>query len=252
MRIAKAFGHLLHHMWRLGPVTGLRVLYLKKLRPGREVVLRVPDLAGPLTVRTGTSDLAIFDEVVIDHGYRFPMDHEPQVIVDVGANIGMATLWFKARWPKAQVIAVEPDPENFALLQRNLKDIPGVRTVQAALAPSDGTIGLETEGLHPSAYHIRTLRPGETGVQAMTVTTLMQQCGIDQIDLLKLDIEGAEKELFGSPDLAWMDRVHTLAVELHDRMRPGCGHAFFRASTRSPRNYEVHEYLVIATKAQPS
>jgi FkbM family methyltransferase len=249
MRIAKAFRHLVEHVARLGPVTGLRVLYLKKVRPGREAVVRVPGLAGPLTVRTGTSDLAIFDEVVIQNGYHFPLACDPQVIVDVGANIGMATLWFKARWPQAQVIAVEPDPNNFALLQRNLKDIPGVRTVQAALAPVDGAIGFETEGLNPSAYHIRALRPGEEGVPAITMATLMRQCGIDHIDLLKLDIEGAEKEVFEAPDLAWMDRVDTLAVELHDRMRPGCGHAFFKATSQSPRNYDVHEYLVIATKA---
>jgi FkbM family methyltransferase len=249
MRIAKAFRHLVEHVAWLGPVTGLRVLYLKKVRPGREAVVRVPGLAGPLTVRTGTSDLAIFDEVVIQNGYHFPLARDPQVIVDVGANIGMATLWFKARWPQAQVIAVEPDPNNFALLQRNLKDIPGVRTVQAALAPADGAIGFETEGLNPSAYHIRALRPGEEGVPAITMATLMRQCGIDHIDLLKLDIEGAEKEVFEAPDLAWMDRVDTLAVELHDRMRPGCGHAFFKATSQSPRNYDVHEYLVIATKA---
>ena len=59
MRIAKAFRHLVEHVARLGPVTGLRVLYLKKRRPGHEAVVRVRELAGPLTVRTGTSDLPI-------------------------------------------------------------------------------------------------------------------------------------------------------------------------------------------------
>ena len=250
MGLSKAFRHLVQHVVRLGPWTGLRVLYLKKRGPGHEAVIRVPDLAGPLTVRTGSSDLAIFDEVVIDHGYRFPLDEAPRVILDVGANIGMATLWFKARWPDAQVVAVEPDPGNFALLERNLKGIPGVRTIQAALAPQDGTIGFETSGIQPSAYHIRALRGDEQGVRAMSMATLMVHCGLDHIDLLKLDIEGAEKDVFEAADLHWMDRVRTIAVELHDRMRPGCGHAFFTASSRTPRNYEVHEYLVIATQDQ--
>ena len=159
MGLSKAIRHLVEHVVRLGPVTGLRLLYLKKRGPGHEAVIRVPDLAGPLTIRTGTSDLAIFDEVVIDHGYRFPLDQEPQVIVDAGANIGMATLWFKARWPNAMVIAIEPDASNFALLERNLKGIPGVRTVLAALAPVDGILGFETVGIQPSAFHLRELRP---------------------------------------------------------------------------------------------
>ena len=248
MAVAKAFRHLVEHVLRLGVWQGLRILYLKRLGPGREAVIRVPDLAAPLTIRTGTSDLAIFDEVVIDHGYRFHLDQAPQVIVDVGANIGMATLWFKKRWPQAEIIAVEPDPANFALLQRNVGGLPGVRTVQAALTPVDGSIGFETEGLRASSFHIRDLKPGEAGVAAISMRTLMERFGLERIDLLKLDIEGAEKEVFEATDLAWMDQVRTIAVELHDRMKPGCGHAFFNASLRTPRNYEVHEYLVIATK----
>jgi hypothetical protein len=94
------------------------------------------------------------------------------------------------------------------------------------------------------------LRGDEQGVRAMSMATLMAHCGLDHIDLLKLDIEGAEKDVFEAADLQWMDRVRTIAVELHDRMRPGCGHAFFTASSRTPRNYEVHEYLVIATQDQ--
>ena len=81
------------------------------------------------------------------------------------------------------------------------------------------------------------------------MATLLNEAGWTQCDLLKLDIEGGELELFDHAEQGWMDRIRTIAVELHDRMRPGCGHAFFRAASRTPRNYEVHGYLVIATRA---
>jgi len=249
MRLIKAFDHLVEHIVRLGLVNGLRVLWVKQRGPGQEAVIRVPELAGPLIVRTGSSDLAIFDEVVILRGYGFALDKAPTVILDIGANIGLATLWFKQRYPAARVIAVEPDAENFELLKRNTAGLKDVELVQAALAPEDGIIGFERAGLNPSGYHIRDLKSGEKGVPAISMGSLLQRFGLEDVDLLKLDIEGAEKELFETTDIAWMDRVKTMAVELHDRIRPGCGHAFFAAASRSPRNYDVHAYLVIATRA---
>src|SRR5690606_20761729 len=82
MGMKKAIGHLVEHVAALGPLNGLRVLWLKRVGKGREVVLKVPELAGPLIVRTGTSDLAIFDEVVIGSGYDFEIPVPPAIIVD--------------------------------------------------------------------------------------------------------------------------------------------------------------------------
>lgn len=248
MKLAKAFGHLMAHVRVLGAAMALRVLWAKKRGPGHTVTVRHARLAGPATLRTGTSDLAILDEVVLEDGYGFELPQAPAVIVDAGANIGLATLWFKARWPQALIIAVEPDAGNYALLQENVRGITGITTVRAAITPSDGMVGWATEGLRPSGFHVRGLRPGEEGVMGLSIGSLMEAHGLEHIDLLKLDIEGGEKELFEAADLGWMDQVDTIAVELHDRFRPGCGHAFFSAAARQPRSYDVHGYLVIATR----
>lgn len=249
MGMKKAMGHLVEHVAALGPINAWRVLRLKRAGKGREAVLKVPELAGPLIVRTGTSDLAIFDEVVIGSGYDFEIPVPPAIIVDAGANIGMASLWFAKKFPKARIIAVEPDQENFDLLVRNTKAFQQITPVHAAIAAHDGMIGLEREGLRPSSFHIRELSEGENGISAITIGTLMKQYGLDRMDLLKIDIEGAEKELFEAADLSWMERTRTIAIELHDRMKPGCGHAFFSAASRQERSYDVHEYLVIASLA---
>lgn len=248
MALGKALRHLIEHVSRLGMGAGLRVLWLKKRKAGHFATLRLKDLAGPITLRTGGSDLAILDEVIIDRGYGFALNATPSVILDIGANIGLATLWFKHRYPDARIIAMEPDPESFALLERNTRHIQGVERVNAALTAIDGSIGLERGGLNPSAFHVRPLQPGERGVEAISMPSLLARLNLTAVDLLKLDIEGAEKEVFEAHDIGWMEKVDVIAVELHDRMKPGCGHAFFGAAARSPRNYEVHEYLVIASK----
>lgn len=249
MALGKAIRHLFEHVFRLGLAGGLRVLWLKKRGAGRLATLRLKQLAGPITLRTGGSDLAILDEIVIDRGYDFPLPEAPRIILDIGANIGLATLWFKHRYPDARIIAMEPDPGSFALLERNTSGIAGIERVNAALTAVDGVIGLERGGLNPSAFHVRALKPGEESVEAICMPSLLTRYALSEVDLLKLDIEGAEKEVFEAVDLTWMDSIRTIAVELHDRMKPGCGHAFFSAVTRDKRVYEVHEYLVIATKA---
>lgn len=62
----------------------------------------------------------------------------------------------------------------------------------------------------------------------MTVEDIMERFNLDRIDLLKVDIEGAEKEVFSDSDaVKWIDAVDAIEVELHDRFRPGCSRAFF-------------------------
>jgi FkbM family methyltransferase len=248
MKLRKAFRHLLEHLGRFGPANAMHILYLKKRPSGGEAVLRMPELAGPLAVRTGTSDLAIFDEVVMQRGYAFGLPSPPEIIVDAGANIGMASLWFKKAYPSATIIAVEPDAGNYELLVRNTKNISGIVPVQAAISPMDGELAVDRQGARASSFTTRAPLPDEEAVRAISIPTLMKEHGLDRIGLLKIDIEGAEKELFEAQDLAWLDRVDTIAIELHDRMKPGCGHAFFKASSRTPRNYAVHGQLVVATR----
>ena len=66
-------------------------------------------------------------------------------------------------------------------------------------------------------------------VEALSIPTLMRRYGLDWIDILKVDIEGAEKELFESAP-GWIDKVQTVMIELHDRLKPGCTDSFNRAT----------------------
>jgi FkbM family methyltransferase len=139
--------------------------------------------------------------------------------VDAGAHIGMASVLFALKYPTARIIAIEPEPSNFAALVRNTAPYKTITPIQAALWREDGEVTLGASNAHPKgAFQI--VENGHQQVRAITMDTVMRETGIHSIDLLKVDIEGAEIEVFES--CTWISNVRVIAIELHDRVRPGC------------------------------
>ena len=76
--------------------------------------------------------------------------------------------------------------------------------------------------------------------KTMTISQLLKKSGFNEIDLLKIDIEGAEKEVFGAPDVdEWLSKVKVMTIELHDRSKPGCSHEVFKAISKYHWHFEV-------------
>jgi FkbM family methyltransferase len=191
-------------------------------RRPQELAITPPGSAYPVFLRLNTSDVCSYRDVLIcqDKTYdpRVP-GFSPQTIVDVGAHIGMASLLFAQRYPLAGIIAVEPEPANFAALVRNVSSYKNIVPVQAALWKEDGEVRLGKSAAHPKgAFAIA--EDGDQRVRAVTMETLMKENGIRMIDFLKVDIEGSEKEVFQT--CAWIKSVRVIAIELHDRVRPDC------------------------------
>ena len=154
------------------------------------------------------------------------MPFSPKVIVDAGANIGMASIYFTHRYPAAKIIAIEPEASNFAMLARNVRPYPAIVPVRAALWNRDGEISVcepdPATGARGNWAFVTREGPG-IKVRAITIRTLMKEMQIQDVDLVKIDIEGAEKEVFESSD--WLNTARCLMIELHDRFRPGCSEA---------------------------
>lgn len=76
-------------------------------------------------------------------------------------------------------------------------------------------------------------------MKTITISKLLQDSGFEEIDLLKIDIEGAEKEVFGAADVdEWLSKVRILTIELHDRMKRGCSYEFFKAVSKYHWHFE--------------
>ena len=200
----------------------------------------VPAPEGPIYLRLKTSDLNAYYKVMLADDYDFALPEPPKVIVDAGANIGFAAIYFARKYPAARIFAIEPERSNFELLDKNVRGFKNIVPIRGALWNKDGTMDLVDPGQGHWAFQISdagsSARPKVDTVPTFTVPTLMREHGIDFIDLFKVDIEGAEKELFTSAD-EWIDRVGNIVIELHDRFKPGCTEVFNQAT----RNFAVEQ-----------
>jgi len=188
----------------------------------RELTITPPGADYPVHLRLNTSDFCAYKDVLICQEKQYDvgaMDFNPRTIVDAGAHIGMASILFARKYPAAKIIAIEPEPKNFAALVRNTFRYSTITPIQAALWKEDGEVALGTSDAHPKGA-FQVAENGGERVRAITMRTLMSETGIDSIDLLKVDIEGAEKEVFET--CAWIKNVRVIAIELHDRIKPGC------------------------------
>lgn len=206
---------------------------------------RLPFLAGPLPlclggnrffVRKDGTDVEAARQVFIDREYD--LERCPQwnlitkeyasilqrggtpVIIDAGANIGTASLWFSRLFPRAMIVAIEPDAENAELCRLNTRGI-NILVLEGALGSVEGTVVLSNPS-HES-WGIRTERPRDssTGVPIFTIANVKAKCGPGaHLFIVKIDIEGFEADLFAD-NVEWIEEPAIVFVEPHDWMLPG-------------------------------
>ncbi|MDR3457772.1 MAG: FkbM family methyltransferase [Verrucomicrobiae bacterium] len=195
--------------------------------------VRVPRIAHPVQMRFGTSDAWALKEVLLDGEYDFLPAISPKIIIDAGANIGLAAIFFANKFPDALVYALEPEESNFNLLKTNTAPYPQIKPLKTALWNENKQIKLfDSSGGHwgVTTHDVDANPQTQLGqVEAVTLDGLMQKLNVDQVDILKIDIEGAEKEVFENSK-KWIGKVQIIMVELHERYRSGCEQAFTEAT----------------------
>jgi FkbM family methyltransferase len=189
--------------------------------------------AHPITLRAGSSDVLTYEQVFVERQYAINLRKPPRTIVDCGGYVGLTAVYFTTTFPEARIVAVEPDPENFDVLRENVAPYPSVVPVHGAVWSEETVLRVIDPGVGTWGY--RTL-PGRSGgspargeVAAQTIPQLIEEHELGQIDILKLDIEGAEKQVLqASGD--WIDRVGVLAVEVHPDLDPEVAAVFDRVA----------------------
>ncbi len=196
----------------------------------RELAVTPPRASHPVHLRLNTSDFCAYKDVLICQDKNYDPElpgFVPKTIVDVGAHIGMTSILLTRKYPDATIIAAEPERENFSALKRNTAPYPKITAIRAAIWKADGEVMLGKSNAHPKGA-FQVAENGEQRIRAITIDTLILEAGIGSIDLLKVDIEGAEKDVFES--CPWIKNVKVIAIELHDRIRPGCRATVERAT----------------------
>lgn len=141
------------------------------------------------------------------------------LLVDAGANIGVASLYFNALYPGMRTIAIEPDAQNARLAAHNLRQVEA-QIVQGALGKDVGTMFINDVDFGPIAY--RVAETGSKAVSSHTVQSILDGVANEGLFpfILKIDIEGGEEIVFSADDCSWLDRFPLVIIELHDWMLP--------------------------------
>jgi FkbM family methyltransferase len=183
----------------------------------------------------------------MDYEYGFDLPGSATVIVDAGANIGLSTLYFKHIFPEAKVVALEPDPSNFHMLQLNTGNERGVVPYQAAIWNANLKLGFVNDTL-AEKWAIRVDeadRAGHATTEGIDVVSMMDKFQLSHIDIFKIDIEGSEMELFSKDVSGWISKVKIIVIELHESLRPGCTEVFHNALKSIPHSLHYHDENVI-------
>jgi FkbM family methyltransferase len=195
--------------------------------------LRIPGSCERIRVRTSGLDVRVFNQIFIwrdydidqfEHAKRFEREHEERtLIVDCGANIGCSAIWFARRYPRARVVAIEPEAGNFAQLVHNARAYPTIEPVHAAVWSSVTEVVIANPDADSWAFRTESSTP-DPALRTRTIPTVTLEGILARHPdagrvIVKVDVEGAETELF-STNTGWLERVDLLIVELHDWMLP--------------------------------
>jgi FkbM family methyltransferase len=190
------------------------------IAPGDPMLKRVhiSGIAHPFWLRDGTSDEDVVHEVFIRNEYCLQLPRSPRIIVDAGANIGCSAIFFTHEYPRARILAVEPEASNYSILRENIRPYPNIRAIHAALWAADEVLAVVDAGLGHWGFQVQLPNAATHKVvgtvQGLSLPRLMSRHRIRFIDLLKMDIEGSEHLLFASP-LPWLALVGSFVMEIH-------------------------------------
>lgn len=181
-----------------------------------------------IKLRKRSSDIDVFGQIFLSGEYKIVAglavlnNIEVKNIVDCGANIGLASVYFNSFFPDATIISVEPDEENFKMLQHNAVGIKNSKTLKQAIwfektELASGRKFRDKRDWSVTVEEITDETDKEHAIKGITLNEIYSDFNLEYIDILKIDIEGAERHIFLNPDnCEFLKRTKIIALEIHD------------------------------------
>ncbi|MEJ7559555.1 MAG: FkbM family methyltransferase [Pedobacter sp.] len=214
---------------RFGLFPGLKLFFKIRLSRSRgRISFHIPNLEHPIFLRRQSSDFYVFEEVFIDEVYKMHLKTDAACIIDAGANIGLAALYFQRAFPGARIISIEPESTNFELLQLNTSDYPNIIRYHNGLWCKKCALKITNTTEGNWGFMVEETTDEDNVIKAISVSDLLEDHPTAVIDILKIDIEGSEKEVFeGSTE--WISKSDNIIVEVHENLRKGATSAVLSA-----------------------
>lgn len=196
----------------------------------RSYIAYYPDFQATIKLRKRpSSDLNVFAQIYQYHEYQplvqtfqkhFPNDSTLSVI-DAGSNIGLTSVYLSKYFPDSKFIAIEPETSNFESVTFNL-EVNGVKNaslVKGGVWSKNTNLTIVNDFRDQKDWSIRVEETNEEGdLKAFSIPHLMKVYQFETIDILKIDVEGSEKEIFtgDSADVSFLAKTKCIALEIHD------------------------------------
>ena len=176
--------------------------------------------------RSGSADPFVLYQVLLRSGkkaeYYVPPALKAKVILDIGCNIGASTIYFHEQFPDAQIFGFEPHPGTFRVLEKNVANLPGVRVFNYGLGATAQDITVSADQVNFGAFNTlgrfkdRGYPAAPVKCQIRRLDDVLQELGITQVDLIKIDCEGAEADVFSAVPDEILNRCQWIVGEFHD------------------------------------
>lgn len=201
-------------------------------------------LTQSVVLRPESSDVDVFRQIFIKREYGC-LDALTDVglVIDCGANVGYSSAWFLCRFPGCEVVAIEPESANFAVLRANLAPYGNrVKLVRAGVWSHSMPLVMSEHRYRDGREWSRQVRPcgadEKSDFDGVDLGSLLASSGHQRISILKVDIEGAEAVVFARNTQSWLNRVDCIAIELHDDSTFGNGSEVFFSAIQG-QGFEV-------------
>jgi len=189
----------------------------------------IPSKKTAFYLRKNTKDLETFEEVFLANIYDTPLPFEPKTIVDAGANVGLASVFFKLKYPNSKIVAVEIESKNVEMIKKNTATFNSITVLEKGLYNKKAFFKIEDPFNASNSFQIKEVNENENyDIESITLDSILSDNNWDTIDILKIDIEGAEIQLFEENYQNWLPKTKVIMIETHDRMLPKCSYTVMK------------------------
>ena len=180
-------------------------------------------------LRNESSDFSVFTQIILEKEYKSVVDIFNRLnlpvnrIVDAGANVGFSSLYLSAYYPEAHFICLEPHPGNFTALTRNINQNISKNKfslIQKALWHQHVLLSGDNSFRDGKDWSFSVKEAGKSAgdIEGITMERLLEDHDLNEVDFLKIDIEGAEAQLFSDEEYlrSWIHKIKVMSIEIHD------------------------------------
>ena len=210
----------------LGMKQCLKLISISLKRERKIIKLNVKYLKHPIHLRTLTTDFSALKLLIIEKELDINYYNiKPKYTIDGGGNCGLATVFLANKFPNAKIVCIEPNKKNVLMIKKNIEKYKNCHLIEGALWSETSHLKIIKEKRIKEnnfwSFRVEKSNKKESEFMGYSLDDIMKKYKLKTLDILKLDIEGSEKELFEKNYKIWLSKTKMSIIEVHERYAPG-------------------------------